>query len=933
MGDYVYNQGAAQLRLVQEGPGTVTGTVPPRTNVFYILVGPGAPASGGEPGGGGIVLFEEYTAPALEPVTITMTVGSSNTTFAADGTIEDEAGTRPAAVGNPGTQVNLWQEGLQLFAPDGELNANGVRPPRFGQGGDFNPPDGAVDTHRPGAAYLWISTVNPVIQHTATVVSALRLQGKTDGLLTDIPAVGGTVPPTGLTWSGQPAPASTYETYKLTLPWLDPATGAAYVTDEAPNGDASATGFVQACLHPCVSPLNFLIVMVRFASGGNVIMNTANDVSLVSAPEGFEAVQNGGATSYFLQTTGAPPAFVSAGGFARFVFSSDAPVAQVVSATNASGDVLASTLGEHAVYTSDGLFVTGQRKQVVTVLSFSTPLRTRSGAAYGTFTPFENLPRTPALQLFAEDDGDGDAVAATLDIAQEYPLRGTVRGAVLVNAVQAADGGAVSYSDPYGLMHIQDVFAAAAPLPFGAQVLVAPAGNGAPGVTVQFQHPLTLEPIVISTVDSVAPRQARTGNSSETWTLVSAVQLLRDSGGTLPDDAVGVVLRNGRNITGSDFGRPRLSSAFSDAAGEETVGLVPTVRPDHIAAALRDPDDPGTALRVYDAQFGRKVYALGDSSITHTSLLRVEFFTPTGATVDFGNGLTSLLPGTLGTLAPGEIMQIDTSSGDPSVLISVNGVAVVPTSFQGAAEHTPDGSTISTFALEDVDASVNPIVQSQGPFAFAVQSAPRGVSYLSTPQVSVYTLDRDNYSPAGAPFQAEGPSLGADVTPYTNAAGERTLRVVFQGDTQDIRVTALQLVDGVVYDVFMTYDGDVEPLGGAEPEDAAPEYPVLGKYQPAPGVLRFLGLIVLPQTAPGQVLDRAGQRHRIPGAAYAALAYMVGNPASTTGGDIAFAFNNGCPEPLLAVLRLLPTPVPDAAYESARTAFGVAVRAFVRGQI
>jgi len=954
---FTYDAPTEQLRLSLEQMGTADITIPPGTFYQVLVCSPGGPSPDGiNPGPGGNYIKEGLQNATPQPLVLRAIISddTSSVVDAADGsvilanygalplTVSPRAAVDPGRpdYGDYERRFDQADDSVRI-GPDGSAAFTVIG---IGKGEDIDPDTGEpLGNADPGAIYVWLSTDEKVLRHSATYISVLRVAGKTDGLLCDIPVIDDDASSTGLPFTGAPSTVTGYIAYHLTIPWLDKASGGVYVTDEEPTGVQPFPQRLDQCVHQCASPPGYIILMYRPVFGATVILRAQGDLTLVKASVGLDMSTRTATNEYNMRADSGYDRDV----FYRVVFQSTVPNDTLLAADRVDGqssfeNKLVTPLGEHAVWTGSGLQVTGQRKEVLTMLTTSNVLQRRDGVDAEPIQTASDVPRTPNLEFMADAPGVDDCNAFTFSMEQEYPLfagSGDSRGVVVVDVVENDDE-SLSYTDPYGTFHVQDVFAGGVPLPAGARIVAAPRGN-ALGVSVLFTHDTTGEDVVLSTVDSVGPRQVRTGTGTDVWTLASALPLIVDAAGTIPPDEAGVVLY-GSDIDRAAEGRPRLFAPWAPTPAASRTLYVPTMQPDVVSAGLRDPDDPTAVLRVYDAQYGRCVFVDRDTTLAfHMENTATFIAALTECVVDFGDGPVTLLQGSATPLFPGRVADFgELREGTNYRVQGSEGGAYMTRRGTTSCEHSPLGSRLAVFTVADAapSSSTQMLVQSEWTL---VQNAPRGMKYVQTHQVSAPVQGTGNYSPSTEPFPTVTEvSSGLPREAFADAAGDRFVRVGEPGSEVVQPVDYLTVVDGFVYDIFMDYPGPPPPSpgsetgggdGGGEPqgpqgiECALLRVPTVRKYGSHASSFNMLGLVVQPAATLDDRLDFAGRRVRILRHAYNALAWMTSNPTATSGVDIVFARTRGCPDRLLSALRLLPQPVPEQAFEEARVCFGVDV--------
>jgi len=111
------------------------------------------------------------------------------------------------------------------------------------------------------------------------------------------------------------------------------------------------------------------------------------------------------------------------------------------------------------------------------------------------------------------------------------------------------------------------------------------------------------------------------------------------------------------------------------------------------------------------------------------------------------------------------------------------------------------------------------------------------------------------------------------------------------------------------------------------------ENPPAARYVPVPPAYNFLGVSLTPRTVTSHNHDAYGRRQKLRGEGYAALVWMATHPLATRPEDLAYAARHGVPVPLLAALRVLPTPVSEDVFTWAQDAYGLEVPAFHPSQL
>uniref|UniRef100_A0A6C0ATB6 Uncharacterized protein n=1 Tax=viral metagenome TaxID=1070528 RepID=A0A6C0ATB6_9ZZZZ len=966
---YEYVDAAQQYRGIIEGRLSISFSrefvLPPRSLLRYVVVGPGADAVGGGGGGGGAVRSSSITSQD-DPIKLRFTLDTAFTrvevvnasgaatllTNAAPGAPASgnsggtgNAGQRSAAGANPsnGEAVTLWGDTPVRYGRGG-AGTNGTPwvPQTYGQGGDSaasgspGTPEGA-----PGAVLIWI-TRPLVVAHTATLLSVVRRAGQVDGLLTDMPLAGPAVPQHGLTFTGAPVAETSLDMYYAPLPILD-AAYLRYVTAAEPNGVLPVSDVVetQPCVHQAASLPGRVIVLVRGTGWGVdrqlVLAHPGSTLSTLRVPAGFTATYSAGET---LLTTSVPYADDA---FYRFVFA--APTAtDVVRVTGAvaSNPVIGASqtfnftvpqLGDTGVITRDGVLPTGERDVATAVMWTGDVLETREFAANADPTT-SGVPRTPSSTLTEAPFGAPTAKLTLTDITAEFPLASPSGGATLVNATATGPDDVYPY-DAYDRVHFQtrgQGVASTLTLPSTTQFYTQP---DAPGVTGVFEDPVNGETLVVSTNPSVAPRRVET--SFGVYAFETAGPALLSSAGGFATDPRGVTLRP-LDVDGAGAGRPLLEAAYDSAVprvgGNPGVAAIP---PHVYADVLRDEGAPTQRLRVYDALYGALLLAvqLSPTSFAVGHIMNAEAtYTVTAASGGSVAGSASATPAPLaqddmGLLPPGAVAIFSGGLTLDGVVFRVLGRMVQPRVVALPNAGVLSSTTTRTMALRTVQRDT----LTMGTFVNAgntgFDSVPLGLHYVDTDALLLSLDDGVLATGERAPFRVPRlPTAGLQRTAITRAADAlRVVQLGAQGADGEVPVDGITPVDGFVYGPFMAYPDEVilpDPEPPGPPQCVGRRLPTVQKYGVPPAVVKFLGVTLTKQTV-GSRTDTAGARQRLPYNALAALAWMAQYSANVRGEDLAFAAMAGCPPPLLAALRLLPVPVPEAAFAAAEACFGTRV--------
>uniref|UniRef100_A0A6C0AT25 Uncharacterized protein n=1 Tax=viral metagenome TaxID=1070528 RepID=A0A6C0AT25_9ZZZZ len=939
--------------------------LPPAATLHYVLVGAGRNPSAQGGGDGGEVVAGSFTNPNMDKELVMRVTTDAQSSLLIDRTNSSivavanrsaaeapndpvggagNGGANPPSGADPGAgvSVNLWGTTPTVFGAGGAGDGGTpVAAPRAaGFGGNTS---GLGDSGEGTVAYAWIDHP-PLVLRDATTVSVLRRQGVFDGLLTDMPMIGTQVPESGLTFTGQPSPQTRLETYRAPIPILDVA-GVRYVTTAAPTGvdllNIDAITRFDACVHECVSPPGYTIVLMRVgdvSSISSISLTFEGSPTTLVSPQPFS-------TSTFLNVAEfswlQPP---QPDVFYRFVFSGTGRLQSA--ATNTAVDVLREPLGEHVIVTRDGVLPTGQRTEQLSVMYTGTALETRGGGTISGLS-LTDQPITENLRLASILGATPTATVDIMPIGAFFPAQSNdTGGAVVVSGVRNSQG-VMEWFDSYDHVHFQDD-GALVPVPNvptgGSSFFRAPQG---PGVTMRFSDPEDGTPIELSTNPAAAPR--RVISSSGRWSFSGAANLIANQLAFLPD-GLGVPLR-ARDVDGASAGRLDLEASYLDTLPR--VGGNPPAtlaRPDAYGALLRDPAELTASLRVYDALYGATPVAVVDTDtiiFTHNDNAVLQYtYTGSAGVVTAANADTlseAMPPGTPFFVLPGRVAVVSAAGG-----ISVDDFEFVMRGTDVSPRVVAAGDTAVLQPARGVYTVVSAAQQPTGLLHpevdledNAINAAPLGMSYVEASDLLAPDAGDDRLVTTAEPSAfrlPQAPTEGATREALTRTADQQ--RVVVVNDATVVQVTGVTVVDGFVYGFFMAYpaqtgDLPVDPVDPVDPGIACAllRVPTVRKYGVPPSALQLLGITVVPLPTQGMLADFAGRRQRIPLAAHAALAWMASNPADVMGVDIAFAAINGCPAPLLAALRLLDEPVAELAFETARVCFGYDVPPFDAAQV
>jgi len=922
-----------QMRFQQEGNGQYDIVCPPLTTIHYLLVGPGAPsAAGGGGGGGGAVVTGTFRLDEETPLRLDVTSSQSNLFMPdADGQYVG-VGDIPAAVrgeeasadpdtdgvGNAGNSADISGVFVQLWgirSSEMEYGRGGVglntgtqliNQSSFGRGG--NAFSGGVDLGRPGAIYIWFE--QELLTHLSfTRVSAVRQEGSIGGYFTDVPQFGLQVPEHGLTFTGAPADSTRVETYTSAVPCIHPTNIGFYADIGNLTGPVISTPNVNgnACVHQCLSPPGYVILLVRFRFGTSLQITSQGVWSSVVTPFA-NTVISGTQTIVSKQTfTNTPPL--------RLVFRSSVEQDTVLDATlNANlvlSSVLSDTIGETSHYAGGNLFVTGQRGDSVLVFH-RDDLRDAQNAllldVVETGVPCTaHIART--LGVAPSELPTGTVTRVPIDAL--YPLR-CASFAVLVTATGSMnDGVGMTFTDVYpptrnemAFVENSDVF------PDGTTVYAQP---GAPGVTVEI--PRTAGQVdVLSTAFSVTPPYLSRGAVSESLpgnlSFSNIPSILVSQNGILGEDPRGLVY-TGDYVDISS--KPTILNAWSQLAAGDTNVPVPTVRPDLVWRGLVEPDAT-FPLRVYDTGVFESLYVLivdNDTFVYNAANVNM-WYVPqsSGGTL---NGV-ALVENVEARLPAGLSHFVGTV--DVSYRSERQDIVPFRRAVPSAGLSSDFSSDVGLFTTADaVTPGSFPALQpnANGNGAPFLNNVPPGVFFCRVGDVLTELQTATMYTTAQSPLSV-GASAVLQTIRYTSTEGNF---FVVAGDAAPIRVNPFAVVDGFAYGLLMKYTDAIPPppsggggggdIGGGSGGASTGSYPTIGRYVPrSTDRLNILGINVYPRTSNKQILDSTGKTYRIPIRAYVCLSWMVRNPTLVTEHDLAFAWFEGCPPLLLTALLFLP---------------------------